>query len=69
MNTSSKNRKKSLAQTDVTELLKKAMEQPGVATVMDVYKNSQPILEKFSLLNNQTSHQRWVITGSTTSIG
>lgn len=51
----------------VNDLLRQAMEQPGVAEAMEVYDNQQPALEAFAKAQSAVA-PRWVVsTSSSTS--
>lgn len=51
----------------VSDLLRQAMEQPGVAEAMRVYQSQQPAIDAFAAAQNAVS-PRWVVsTSSSTS--
>lgn len=50
----------------VNELLRRAMEQPGVADAMEVFRVQQPALDAFAKAQSAVS-PRWVVSTSSST--
>ena len=55
-------------QKQVTELLEKAMEQPGVAEVVQLYESQRKAIDAYAQAS-QANAPHWIVTSSTTSSG
>ncbi|MFZ2541418.1 MAG: hypothetical protein WAW75_06540 [Gallionella sp.] len=55
-------------QKQVTELLEKAMKQPGVAEVVQLYESQRNAMNAYTQAR-QANEPHWIVTSSTTSSG